>query len=263
MGTGVNPATRGYLDINGVASADLPLHKFLATDAAGGLNTGAAGPDTNTSIYAIGTMVASVFRAVSDERIKKVEGRSDSVKDLQVLLGIEITDYHYIDSVTKGSGAQKKVIAQQVEKVYPQAVSKSTDVIPDIFRKGEVKDGWVIINTDLKQGDRVRIIGDDSEEIAEVVAAEAGRFRPAKLPKGDTLFVYGREVKDFRTVDYEAISMLNVSATQELHRKLEAKDAEIDALKERMASLEKSVSVLVTAATEKDAKGSELKTVSR
>ena len=41
------------------------------------------------------------------------------------------------------------------------------------------------------------------------------------------LFVFGREVKDFRNVDYEAISMLNVSATQELARQLLAARAEL------------------------------------
>ncbi|WP_262708345.1 hypothetical protein [Chryseobacterium sp. CH21] len=33
------------------------------------------------------------------------------------------------------------------------------------------------------------------------------------------LFVYGTEVSDLRTVDYDALSMLNISATQELVKK--------------------------------------------
>ena len=36
------------------------------------------------------------------------------------------------------------------------------------------------------------------------------------------IFVYGQEVKGFHTVDYEAISMLNVSATQQLAKENEA-----------------------------------------
>jgi hypothetical protein len=43
-------------------------------------------------------------------------------------------------------------------------------------------------------------------------------------------FVYGREVKDFRTVDYGAVTVLNVSATQKIYRLLEKKDAEITTL---------------------------------
>ena len=37
---------------------------------------------------------------------------------------------------------------------------------------------------------------------------------------------YGKEVEDFRVVDYEAISMLNVSATQELYKRLELLEKE-------------------------------------
>jgi hypothetical protein len=64
-----------------------------------------------------------------------------------------------------------------------------------------------------------------------------GRFRTAFKPDSDTIFVYGREVNDFRTVDYEAISMLNVSATQELHRRVERQAAEIAQLKQQLAQL--------------------------
>jgi ribosome-binding protein aMBF1 (putative translation factor) len=54
--------------------------------------------------------------------------------------------------------------------------------------------------------------------------------------------VYGREVDDLRSVDYDAIAMLNVSATQELAKKLEEKDAVISALEARLSALEKRMS---------------------
>ena len=50
------------------------------------------------------------------------------------------------------------------------------------------------------------------------------------------VFVYGREVKDFRNVDYEAIAMLNVSATQELNRRLEKQTADFVAQAEEISS---------------------------
>ncbi|MGY8687204.1 MAG: hypothetical protein ACKVHP_05630 [Verrucomicrobiales bacterium] len=45
-------------------------------------------------------------------------------------------------------------------------------------------------------------------------------------------------MNDFRSVDYEAIAMLNVSATQELHRQLTAKSEEVSALQQRLEALE-------------------------
>jgi len=59
--------------------------------------------------------------------------------------------------------------------------------------------------------------------------------------------VYGREVKDFRSVDYDAIAMLNVSATQQLAKQLKEKDAKI-------AALDASNAALVTSNAALDAK---------
>ena len=140
--------------------------------------------------------------------------------------------------IAKGNAPQKKVIAQQVESVFPQAVSQHTDVVPDIYQKAEVKDGWVKLTTNLKKGERVRLIGNKNQGIHEVLEAGQDRFRTDFAADGDTVFVYGRQVKDFRTVDYDAIAMLNVSATQELNRIVAQQDGEIQALNARLAALE-------------------------
>ncbi len=202
--------------------------------------TSTSGTDSHTSLYASGNIYAGYYVAFSDARIKRSAGRSDAAHDLNTLLGIEVTDYTYIDTLAKGAGQQKKVIAQQVEKVYPQAVSRTTDVVPDIFQKAEVKDGWVKLATTLKQGERVRLLGDKKEGIHEVLEIAEGKFRTDFVADGSEVFVYGREVKDFRSVDYEAIAMLNVSATQELNRRLEQQAAELKARDGKIATLEKS-----------------------
>lgn len=168
------------------------------------------------SIHASGRVMASEFDAFSDVRIKNVVGTSNSAKDLSTLLSIEITDYTMKDKA-KDFKSYKKVIAQQVESVYPQAVSQITDVVPDIYKVSSIKDGRVSLTTDLKVGDKVKLIFDEGAEMATVTSADANGFTVNQNRSGN-VFVYGREVSDFRTVDYEAISMLNVSATQELFR---------------------------------------------
>ncbi|MEL6142585.1 MAG: hypothetical protein AAFU67_13310, partial [Bacteroidota bacterium] len=49
---------------------------------------------------------------------------------------------------------------------------------------------------------------------------------------------YGREVDDFHTVDYEAIAMLNVSATQEQEREIQSQKAQIEALQKQVLAYE-------------------------
>ncbi len=120
--------------------------------------------------------------------------------------------------------------------MFPQAVGRNTDAVPDIYKMAPAKDGWVHLAADLKVGDRVKLIGDNRADVHEVLEVADGRFRTAFKTDGDRVFVYGREVNDFRSVDYDAIAMLNVSATQELHRRQEAQTARIAELEQQRAT---------------------------
>jgi hypothetical protein len=190
------------------------------------------------SIYAALDVSARQYYVRSDARIKKTEGLSSGVEDLASLMGIEVTDYRFKDVAVNGNRKQKKVIAQQVETVFPQAVSQSCDVVPDIYLKGAIKEGWVAVQTDLKKGERVRLIAREGDGVYEVLEVSKDKFRTQFKPESDEVFVYGREVKDFRTVDYDAIAMLNVSATQQIKRE---KDAEIQALRDENATLRREL----------------------
>jgi len=92
----------------------------------------------------------------------------------------------------------------------------------------------MIAMTNLKVGERVKLIGEQEKGIHEVLEVRKGAFRTDFKSATGNVFVYGREVKDFRSVDYEAIAMLNVSATQELARKVEAQQAELSKLQEKL-----------------------------
>ncbi|MEL6275254.1 MAG: hypothetical protein AAFU03_09150, partial [Bacteroidota bacterium] len=168
-------------------------------------------------------------------------GPSNSEADLATLIAIEITDYQYIDTIQRGTELEKKVIAQQLKKIYPQAVSKlNREVIPDIYQRATLNQGWIELTTDLRVGERVKIITENSNDLHPVTAVEAGRFQVADLAAegNGTVFVYGREVDDFHTVDYEAIAMLNVSATQEQEREIQSQKAQIEALQKQVLAYE-------------------------
>jgi hypothetical protein len=224
----VSPATKAPLEIDTQQSQSTPAGYYFNTS--GGFTNFTAGPQS-VSIWAAAYISSGFgFLAASDERIKNVQGQSDSAADLNTLLGIKITDFTYKDTIAKGDRPQKKVIAQQVEQVYPQAINKSTDEVPDIYRKATLKDGWMQLTTDLKVGDRVKLIGEKEKGVYPVLEVRDGAFRTDFKPSTEQVFVYGREVKDFRTVDYEALSMLNVSATQELARQLKSQQQELTRL---------------------------------
>ncbi|MCE2863246.1 MAG: tail fiber domain-containing protein [Opitutaceae bacterium] len=234
LGIGTSSPRVPFEIASNVAFTSGPQRYFKSDQS---LTTTSSTVSDNTSILASNWITsAQGFLAYSDARIKTVVGRSLGSRDLQTLLGIEVTDYRHKDTVLYGDRISKKVVAQQLERIFPEAVTRSTDVVTDIFLVAPVNAGWVELATDLKKGERVKVISENDEKIVtEVLEVAPGRFRTERLPEGNKVFVYGREVDDFRSVDYEAIAMLNVSATQEIKRE---KDAEIAALSKRVAELE-------------------------
>ena len=257
VGVGTSIPSKGKLHVNGNAiNISLSSYGGLASN---GSTFATVGPvNRDISIYATGRVACQNIAVFSDQRIKNILGVSNASADLNALMKIEVTDYTMKDVVEHGNQAYKKVIAQQVAEVYPLAVTKDlTDVVPDIYKNAEIKNGWIILETNLKVGERVKIITEESAEIYTVTQAETHRFKVANLTLNTNdlaLFVYGREVDDFHTVDYEAIAMLNVSATQaqqKLIEELQKKNEELESftaqLKAEMAEIKAMLGVQVSA----------------
>jgi hypothetical protein len=193
----------------------------------------------------------------SDARAKKVIGVSDSNRDLQLLRNLEIRDYTWIDRSVDNHTPQKKLIAQEVEKVFPQAVSiaPKPTVIPNVYQlaesvsfNAEKKELHVIVDQahDFQAGDRIDLYtNDQSLQDVTVLSVKGEReFIVACERAPESVFVYGKYVSDFRSVDYDAIAMLNVSATQELarqHEALQKRVSELEAREQHLADLEKRV----------------------
>lgn len=174
--------------------------------------------------------IATQNAVFSDERIKTIQGVSNSARDLELLNRIQITDYTMKDSL-RDPKSYKKVIAQQVEAHFPQAITRHKEFIPSIYCQATQADphpqGLLLQLPkahELVVGDRVRLISDTHGEIDVPVMALPS---PTQLvvstdtPTEGRWFVFGKQVEDFRAVDYDALAMLNVSATQELLKRLE------------------------------------------
>ena len=250
VGIGTNNPTQGKLVINTTASTQtLNSGTYAYLSTSGVFHSLSSLSNTNYSFYSDDRIAARSYHAISDERIKDIKGLSDNRTDLETLKQIQITDYHFKDRIKNGNALQKKVIAQQVAAVYPQAVvNNTTEIVPDIFQQATIdENGWVHLDTDLKVGEKVQIIFDNQKELLEILEVKENAFRvkqpatsnPQPACQGTTgrpatVFIYGRQVTDFHTVDYEAISMLNVSATQQLAKENEALKSEVSDLKKQL-----------------------------
>jgi hypothetical protein len=190
------------------------------------------------SLYADGRICGREFNAFSDVRIKDIVGLSDGSANLNTLLKIQVTDYLYKDRNQRGEGQYTKVVGQQIATIFPQAVKMHTDVIPDIYRPATISGGWVqLLDHGLSVGERVRLFWEETEPVIyKIEEASKDSFRVPLQFEGE-IFVYGREVDDFHVVDYEAISMLHVSATQELYKIIQGLKQDVEDLKTQLATM--------------------------
>jgi len=187
----------------------------------------------------------------SDARAKTIHGVSDAAHDLDTLRKIKIQDFHWTDRTVDGFRPHKLTIAQQVEEVFPEAVmiSPAPKAIPNIYSMASSVNhhagrGELVLtldkNHDLTEGDSVDLFskGKEMKEFNVTRVLNEKTFAVASEQSLEEVFVYGKYVNDFRSVDYDAIAMLNVSATQELARKSEASVLETEKLKSRIRDLE-------------------------
>jgi len=189
------------------------------------------------------------FVAMSDHRIKNVVGQADGARDLATIGQLKVTDYRMKDTAVAGDKLHKGFIAQEVKAIIPEAVSKSRDFVPDIYAVAESlkydKAAQTLLvglvkSHELKTGDKVRLITDDAAtehtviEVpdAKTFAVDAFKAEPKRL------FVYGKQVDDFLSVDYNRIFTTGIAAIQQLKKE---KDSEVRSLTEQNEILQRRI----------------------
>jgi hypothetical protein len=197
----------------------------------------------------------------SDNRIKKDVEDIDVSDALRMILAVEPKTYRYIDDGRgeqreRGMGGEREqreqrehreqrvygFIAQQVKDVIPYATETMKDILPNVMKRA-VRDknrvyldltgyGDLQLNEDRKINIRFKNGGGYSFTIVEV---NKEYFVIDTEDKGiGEVFVYGYEVDDFHILTKDTIYTLNVSATQELYRKIETQDKKIKELEEKL-----------------------------
>jgi hypothetical protein len=209
-----------------------------------------------TSIRSEWFVQAFGYGTMSDQRIKQIVDRSSPVSDLDTVMKLKVTNYQMKAQVMKGNPVHKGLIAQEVEKVIPEAVLKSEAYVPEIFELAKVAE----YNSESKSlkvtmgkphglavGDMVMITSKDAEtdqshylKVTQVTNEKA--FVVGDVAAGiKKAFVFGKQVKDFRSVDYNRIYTTGIGAIQQIKRE---KDAEVKALKEENTELKARVIAL-------------------
>jgi len=175
------------------------------------------------------------FLATSDARIKIVNPEPIS-NCLDAVNQLRVCKYEYIDKITDKSN-KLGFIAQEVRQVIPESVTISESIVPNIFKMAESVQSNVITIADhgLVVGDTVKLVyGSGAVETNVCVVRDASTFQVEAEIKEESVFVYGKKVNDFLTLDHTQVFTCAIGAIKEL-------STENTQLKTQMASLEQSL----------------------
>lgn len=204
------------------------------------------------SIQALSNVLATGFYTYSDQRIKtNIIDLSDD-QCLQQIRAIEPKRYEYIDKVERGSNPVYGFIAQQIRDVLPYAVTLQPGVVPDIQDMADFSNNIVTLRTKTFSfndvSGNVRIITSDPAKPLQsypVSFISSNQLRiDCSFTDVSDVFVYGREIPDYHQLDKNAIFTINVAATQELDRQLQAAKGKIQQLEDTLSNVLTRLSAL-------------------
>ena len=206
----------------------------------------------NGNIRVAGSLITD-----SDHRIKKDVEDIDIGSALQMILAVQPKTYRYIDDERRGdessgSGCVYGFIAQQIKDVIPDATQIQKDFLPNIMKRAIRDKNRVYLDLtgyDLPEDKKINIrFKNGGGYNYDIVEVNKGYFVIDISDDGDDIeevFVYGYEVNDFHKLTKDSIYTLNVSATQELNRRIETQNCVIKTLEDRIKELEEKINVIL------------------
>ncbi|SFD86777.1 Chaperone of endosialidase [Chitinophaga sp. CF118] len=248
---GINNSNPGYpLHVSGSVNYDLGggfyfMFKNESRQAGSGSHVNSitikadAGIESSLGLY-----------CTSDKRIKKGIQQADPFAALDCLKKLDVVDYQYIDFVTLGDKKSKGFIAQDIAAIFPEAVAKRPGFIPDIYNIPEatrLENGHLVLTMkdahNLVPGDVVRLAGKEADFFeAAIQVVDEKTFKVQNWSGSpDHVFVYGKQVEDFMTLDYDYIFCAGIGATQALSKQVDELNARLNIQEVKVQEMEESI----------------------
>lgn len=186
-------------------------------------------------------LTQTYFITNSDRRIKKDIQDLDDQECLNKLLALQPKKYKYIDTHARGDNITYGFIAQEVETVLPEAVKTTQQYPPNIYCNYNITNNNVTLTDNSKYtpilNHKIEIL-DGNKNIHYFNVTELTDNLNFKISneKNTVLngeyFIYGYLIDDFKSLSKDHFHAITVASVQELHRKIEQQQEQINQLLE-------------------------------
>ncbi len=254
FGRELYPMTQIYTIDNGNGSGDLTfaiaedgsitssLVERMRIKSNGNIGIGTNNPQYKLDVNGTGYLNSSAWSYSSDYRIKTNINDINDDNALLKILAIQPKTYEYIDKEERGSNIVYGFIAQQIEEIIPEAVNIQEQAIPNIYKSFPITSNIITLDNlyGLNINDKINIRNNNNLQNFTIIDIneETNEITIDKEIEATECFVYGTTVNDFHALKKEYIFTLNVCATQELYKLIQAQQQQINNLLERISILE-------------------------
>jgi predicted acyltransferase (DUF342 family) len=222
--------------------------------------------DIYGNLTVTGRVTAASFNATSDQRIKKNINEINNNFALDTIRKIKPVSYELIDKPNNSNKQTWGFIAQQIQNVLDHSVTHQTNYIPNIYEIVNINENTVILNDkytyDISLSYtpvKLKFINyyDGSiiyNTIDKIIDSKTILLNEPFDSSFDYLFLYGQEVNDFLSVNYDSVFTITTTAVKQIDIELqEAKETLKDQsdtiieLKSEISDLKSQIAILMKA----------------
>ena len=203
------------------------------------------------SLYANYVIASGLgFTINSDQRIKKNIQHLNSAESLELVNTLKPASFQYVDFLKGTTIPKYGYLAQEVESVFPNLVYQNPAYIPNFFEIVSIEDSRKIVlkektTESLDIGTKVQFYDSQNEavlrQVESIIDSKIFTVSESFVDGIETLFLYGQEVEDYRSIDTDQINTVLLSALQETNKKVVIQDKKIDELKQIAEDLRKDL----------------------
>jgi UDP-3-O-[3-hydroxymyristoyl] glucosamine N-acyltransferase len=185
----------------------------------------------NSKLAAVGQISAASFNATSDQRIKTNINDISGNFALDTLRNIKPVSYELIDKTINPKNTLG-FIAQEIQKSLETSVSKQTRFIPNIYENIDIDGKTITLNekltTDISLCDYpVKLKFSDFSDntlygtIDKIIDSKTFTLIDRLDTSLNSMFLYGQEVNDFLSINYDSIFTVVTGAVKQLDIELQ------------------------------------------
>jgi hypothetical protein len=211
--------------------------------------------DVDGTIKATGQITGASFNATSDQRIKTNINDISSKFALDILRNINPVSYNFIDNSKQKSSIG--FIAQQIQMKLENSVSKQTNYIPNIYENIDINGKTITLNekftTDISLCDYpVKLKFNDMYNntlygtIDKIIDSKTFILIDTLDTSLNSLFLYGQEVDDFLSINYDSIFTVVTSAVKQIDVELQETKQIVKDQANTIDEMKSQISILMT-----------------